>query len=128
MSKVMFRRCGLQTFIFATLLASAMAFAIQGWAQPKIVVQGDENRHAGEFVVPINKSQVLQLDVPFADLLVGNSGIADVLALTDRTVYILGKALGMGVRTLGLKLKQWREEAASQSAMTSFASEPWGAM
>jgi pilus assembly protein CpaC len=45
-------------------------------------------------VVPINKSQVLQLDVPFADLLVGNSGIADVLALTDRTVYILGKALG----------------------------------
>ncbi len=94
MSKVMFRRCGLQTFIFATLLASAMAIAIQGWAQPKIVVQGDETRHAGEFIVPINKSQVLQLDVPFADLLVGNSGIADVLALTDRTVYILGKALG----------------------------------
>ncbi len=94
MSKVMLRRYGLQTFIFAMLLAFAMAIAIQGWAQPKIVVQGDENRHAGEFVVPINKSQVLQLDVPFADLLVGNSGIADVLALTDRTVYILGKALG----------------------------------
>ncbi len=91
MSKVMFRRCGLQTFIFVTLLAAAMAFAIQGWAQPKIVVQGDVTRHAGEFVVPINKSQVLQLDVPFADLLVGNSAIADVLALTDRTVYILGK-------------------------------------
>lgn len=27
------------------------------------------------------------------------------------------KALGMGVRTLGMKLKQWREEAASTSAM-----------
>ncbi len=94
MSKVMLRRYGLQTFIFVTLLVSAMVIAIQGWAQPRIVVQGDETRHAGEFVVPINKSQVLQLDVPFADLLVGNSGIADVLALTDRTVYILGKALG----------------------------------
>ncbi len=94
MSKVMIRRCGLQAFMFATLLAFAMAIASQGWAQPKIVVQGDETRHAGEFVVPINKSQVLQLDVPFADLLVGNSEIADVLALTDRTVYILGKALG----------------------------------
>jgi len=94
MSKVMLRRCGLQTFIFATLLAFAMAIANQGWAQPRIIVQGDETRHAGEFVVPINKSQVLQLDVPFADLLVGNSEIADVLALTDRTVYILGKALG----------------------------------
>ena len=94
MSKVMLKRCGLQTFIFTTLLAFAMALASQGWAQPRIVVQGDEGRHAGEFVVPINKSQVLQLDVPFADLLVGNSEIADVLALTDRTVYILGKALG----------------------------------
>jgi len=90
----MLKRCGLQTFMFATLLASAMALASQGWAQPRIVVQVDEGRHAGEFVVPINKSQVLQLDVPFADLLVGNSEIADVLALTDRTVYILGKALG----------------------------------
>jgi pilus assembly protein CpaC len=76
----MLRHCGLQTFIFATLLATAMAISSQGWAQPKIVVQGDQTRHAGEFVVPINKSQVLQLDVPFADLLVGNSGIADVLA------------------------------------------------
>ena len=94
MSKVIFRRYGLQTFIFATLLASALVVAAPGWAQPNIMVQGDETRHAGEFVVPINKSQVLQLDVPFADLLVGNSGIADVLALTDRTIYILGKALG----------------------------------
>jgi len=94
MSKVIFRRYGLQTFIFATLLASALVVAAPGWTQPNIMVQGDETRHAGEFVVPINKSQVLQLDVPFADLLVGNSGIADVLALTDRTIYILGKALG----------------------------------
>ena len=74
MSKVMLRRYGLQTFMFAALLASAMAIATQGWAQPKIVVQGDETRHAGEFVVPINKSQVLQLDVPFADLLLAIPG------------------------------------------------------
>ena len=94
MSKVMLRHWGLQTFIFTSLLTAVMAIAIQGWAQPKILVQGDETRHAGEFIVPINKSQVLQLDVPFADLLVGNSEIADVLALTDRTIYILGKALG----------------------------------
>jgi pilus assembly protein CpaC len=32
--------------------------------------------------------------VPFADLLVGNAEIADVLALTDRSVYVLGKTLG----------------------------------
>ncbi len=94
MTKVMRQRYGLQTFIFATVWLIAMAIAVQGWAQPKIVVMGDQNRHAGEFVVAINKSQVLQLDVPFEDLLVGNSSIADVLALTDRSIYILGKALG----------------------------------
>ena len=94
MAKIMLRRYGLQTFVFAIVWLVAMAIAIQSWAQPKIVIMGDETKHAGEFVVPINKSQVLQLDVPFADLLVGNSAIADVLALTDRSVYILGKALG----------------------------------
>ncbi len=94
MTKVTRQRYGIQTFIFVTVWLIAMAIAVQGWAQPKIVVMGDETKHAGEFVVPINKSQVLQLDVPFEDLLVGNSSIADVLALTDRSIYILGKALG----------------------------------
>jgi pilus assembly protein CpaC len=50
--------------------------------------------HAGEFVVPINKSELLQVDQPFEELLVGNPEIADVLALTDQTIYILGRNLG----------------------------------
>ena len=53
--------------------------------------RSDENTSAG---VPINKSRILKVDVPFADLLVGNPEIADVLPLTDKTVYILGKTLG----------------------------------
>jgi pilus assembly protein CpaC len=44
--------------------------------------------------VPMNKSQILRLDVAFSDLLVGNPDIADVLALTDRSIYVLGKSLG----------------------------------
>jgi pilus assembly protein CpaC len=51
-------------------------------------------KHAGEMVVALNKSQVLRLDQPFVELFVGNPEIADVLALTDRSVYVLGKALG----------------------------------
>jgi pilus assembly protein CpaC len=87
------RRGGLALLLSLTLLVAFGTMApVQG--QPRILVQGDATRHAGEFVVPVNKSQVLQLDVPFTDLLVGNSEIADVLALTDRTVYVLGKALG----------------------------------
>ncbi len=94
MTKAMRQGYGLRTFVFAAVWLIAAAIAAQAWAQPKIVVQGDVTKHAGEFVVAINKSQILQLDVPFEDLLVGNSAIADVLALTDRTIYILGKALG----------------------------------
>lgn len=71
------------------LMASGLATA-----QSTIVTQADSDKHAGEFVVPINKSQVLRVDVPFADLLVGNPDVADVLALTDRSIYVLGKQLG----------------------------------
>lgn len=62
--------------------------------QPNVTTEIGESRHAGEFIVPVNKSQVLRLDVPFADLLVGNAEVADVLALTDRSIYVLGKQPG----------------------------------
>ena len=64
----------------AILLAIACffisAFMMPAWAQPQIIMQSDDSKYAGEFIVPINKSQVLRLDVPVADLLVGNSEIA----------------------------------------------------
>ena len=63
-------------------------------AEPRFFLLGDESKHAGEFIVPVSKSQILRLDVPFSDLLVGDSGIADVLALSDRSIYVLGKSLG----------------------------------
>ncbi len=94
MARVNQQQHGLQTLMFVTVLSTAMAIAVHCRAQPKMVIQGDVTRHAGEFIVPIHKSQVLRSDVPFTDLLVGNSEIADVLALTDRSLYILGKALG----------------------------------
>ena len=59
-----------------------------------IVTKVNGEKHAGDLVVARNQSQVLRLDVPFAELLVGNSKIADVLALTDRSIYVLGKELG----------------------------------
>ena len=57
-------------------------------------VESVDTVHAGEFVVAIGKSQILELDVPFAELLVGNPEIADVLALNNRSIYALGRALG----------------------------------
>lgn len=79
------------------LLLATVLFFVTGAsvpAQPRIVAESDDTKHAGQFVVPVNKSQVLRLDVPFSEVLVGNPEVADVLPLTDRTVYVLGKTLG----------------------------------
>ncbi len=78
--------------LVAALLLSATGAAAQ--APVEIDPLGSELIHAGEFVVPINKSQVLKVDQPFTELLIGNPDIADVVALTNQSVYVLGKQLG----------------------------------
>src|SRR5919109_717425 len=77
------------------LLAIMLAVAgAEARAQVAIDALGADLIHAGEFIVPINKSQVLKVDQPFTELLIGNPEIADVVALTNQTVYVLGKQLG----------------------------------
>jgi pilus assembly protein CpaC len=49
---------------------------------------------AGELLVPINKSQVIEVDRAFAEVSVGNPAVADVVPLTRRTLYVFGKQLG----------------------------------
>jgi pilus assembly protein CpaC len=56
--------------------------------------------HAGELTVPVAKSQVLRSDRPFAKALIGNPEIADVLPLTDSSLYVLGKKAGTTSLTL----------------------------
>src|SRR3546814_7699581 len=80
--------------LLATAIAIGLTLPDQAWGQASVTVEAAESRHAGEFMVPVNKSQVLRLDVAFADLLVGNAEIADVLALTDRSIYVLDKQTG----------------------------------
>jgi pilus assembly protein CpaC len=56
--------------------------------------------HAGTLEVPLNKSQVVSADRPIAKALVGSAEIADVLPITDRSVYVLGKKMGTTSLTL----------------------------
>ena len=42
----------------------------------------------------LNKSQTIRLGTAFADVLVGSSDIADVVPLSDKTIYLLGKKIG----------------------------------
>jgi pilus assembly protein CpaC len=53
-----------------------------------------DQARAGELLVPLNKSQVIEVDRAFAEVSVGNPAVADVVALTRRKLYVFGKQLG----------------------------------
>ena len=86
----------------AGLLAAAViaaAWAVPATAQDSVISVA-EGVHAGELQVPLGKSQVIRVDRPYAKALVGNPDTADVLPLTDRTLYVLGKKAGTTSLTL----------------------------
>ena len=92
----------------ATAMTASSAYA-QGQAGPRTLVPpsaavespglrgpvrlGNQAR-AGELLVPVNKSQVLEVDRSFAEVSIGNPEIADVVPLTRNTLYVFGKQLG----------------------------------
>jgi pilus assembly protein CpaC len=83
----------------AALIAAGLigiVAAQPAWAQVSIA----EGVNAGELDVPVNKSQVLRTDRPYAKALIGSSDVADVLPLTDRSLYVLGKKTGTTSLTL----------------------------
>ena len=85
----------------AALLAcaiAALAPAAPAAAQSGFTVSNEQN--AGELVVPVNKSQVLTSDRPFARALIGNPEIADILPLSNRSLHVLGKKMGTTSLTL----------------------------
>ena len=64
-------------------------------AQPAIAqISVAEGVHAGSLDVPVNKSQVLRTDRPYSKALIGNPEIADVLPLSNSSLYVLGKKTG----------------------------------
>ena len=50
--------------------------------------------------VPMNRAVVVESDQPFAELSIANPAIADISTLSDRTIYVLGKAPGRTTLTL----------------------------
>src|SRR5258705_652497 len=86
---------------FTQAALAAAALAGLAFAQPAAAqVSVAEGVHADELDVPVNKSQVLKTDRPYAKALIGNPEIADILPLTDNSVYVLGKKAGTTSLTL----------------------------
>jgi pilus assembly protein CpaC len=77
----------------AGLLAAPvlLAFAIPA-AQAQYAQAGGV--HAGQLDIPLNKSQTVTLDRPFGRAMIGSDEIADIMPISDRSIYVLGKKLG----------------------------------
>ena len=81
-------------------LAAAGAAALAAASPASAQISIAEGVHAGELDVPVNKSQVIRADRPYAKALIGAPEIADVLPLSDSSLYVLGKKPGTTSLTL----------------------------
>ncbi len=82
----------------AILAASATIAPAPGALLRALPVAGSLQPDSVE--VPLNKSQVVSAARPFTRALVGSSDIADILPLSDRSLYVLGKKMGTTSVTL----------------------------
>lgn len=88
---------GLSMGALLSILALACALMMVRPAMSQdasVEVLSDRSASVGYVGIPVNKSKVLRIGSPFKELMVGNQEVADVLAMSDRTLYILGKSVG----------------------------------
>lgn len=83
---------GLVVGVSAIALAPDMSFA----ESLRVVQRGSSSK----LDVPMNRAVVVESDTPFAELSIANPAIADISSLSDRTIYVLGKAPGLTTLTL----------------------------
>ncbi|MCC5988871.1 MAG: type II and III secretion system protein family protein [Pararhodobacter sp.] len=95
-------------------IASALAFGMLASTGPLAVVPAQAQSSQSEtqslrisngsfsqtLSVPMNRAVVVDSDAPFAELSIANPGIADISTLSDRSIYVLGKAPGRTTLTI----------------------------
>ncbi len=92
-------RPGASRAVRASVSAAVVAIALLDPIGGRAVAQGDAitDEHSvavRHIVVTVNKSRTIKLGQPFATAVVGAPDIADVLPMTDNTIYVQGKKPG----------------------------------
>ncbi|MES2493114.1 MAG: type II and III secretion system protein family protein [Pseudomonadota bacterium] len=90
----------LKSTLSGALLVAALGSATGAQAQAVAGSATAGSLHAGALEVPMNKSKVVSTDRAIGKALVGSSEVADVLPLSERSVYVLGKKFGTTSLTL----------------------------
>jgi pilus assembly protein CpaC len=78
-------------------LGAVFAQVSPGAAQTLRVLEGATS---ATLTVPMNRAVVVESDMLFAELSVANPAIADIATLSERSIYILGRAPGRTTMTL----------------------------
>jgi len=89
-------------------IASILTVAAMGMPQSMIdtasaaarVVKISGQNRVGRMQVVLGRSETLKISMPFSEIIVGDPETADVNPLTDSTLYVLGKKLGLTNVTL----------------------------
>lgn len=80
-----------------TVIAALFAMPIAGSGEAQARAALYHLKTNGNLIrlrVTVNKSETIRVDTAFSEALVDNSEIADVMPLTDRSIYVLGKKVG----------------------------------
>lgn len=85
---------------FNSSICALALLATSTLAAPALAQPAEEMLHAGAVEVPANKSRVVSADRAIGKALIGNADIADVLPISERSVYLLGKSFGTTSLTL----------------------------
>lgn len=93
---MMARSSGLHALILGLFLALPASVWAQGLESLRVMNAGSTS----QLTVALNRALVVESDEPFAELSVANPAIADIATLSDRTIYVLGKAPGRTTLTL----------------------------
>ena len=90
----------IHSWISAALLGLALVISSVSGAARAETLRVVKNGTAETLDVPMNRAIVVESETPFAELSIANAGIADISSLSDRTIYVLGKAPGLTTLTL----------------------------
>lgn len=89
----------MRTLLGATALGLALLQSVSDRAEAQ-TLRVMTGAPASALQVPMNRAVVVESDTAFAELSIANPGIADISTLSDKSIYVLGKAPGRTTMTL----------------------------
>ena len=93
-SRAVARVCRSALLALALMPSAILSRPAPSGAEVRALPRTGGNAVLSRIKLTVNKSQTIKVPSAFADVLVGSSEVADVVPISDRTIYLLGKKVG----------------------------------